>query len=83
MQVLEEIVKVQNKGLVTIPKNFRDDLGFEENGLARIKKVKGALVMEPVRMLSYKVRSYKDKDLDEFFKLDEEETKNLKTKGLL
>ena len=79
---LEEIVKIQPKGLFTIPKRFRTGL-FEENGLARVRKEKGRLILEPVRTLPYPVRSYTDQEIDEFLELDANETKKLKTKGLL
>ena len=36
-----------------------------------------------IRTLSYPVRSYTDKELQEFFDLDERETRLLKTKGLI
>lgn len=79
----EEIVKVQAKGLMTIPKKIRNDFGFEENGLARFKKTDGMLILEPVRTLSYPVRTYTSGDLSDFFALDEKETKDLKKKGLI
>ncbi|OGG31348.1 hypothetical protein A3A63_00770 [Candidatus Gottesmanbacteria bacterium RIFCSPLOWO2_01_FULL_46_9] len=79
---LEEIVKIQPKGLFTIPKKFRTGL-FEENGLARVRKEKGRLILEPVRTLPYPVRSYSDEEIKEFVDLDAYETKELKAKGLL
>ncbi|MEK7633683.1 MAG: AbrB/MazE/SpoVT family DNA-binding domain-containing protein [Patescibacteria group bacterium] len=81
--IQEELVKLQPKGLITIPKKFREEFGFEENGLVRIKKDKDKLTIEPVRTLPYKVRSYTDKEIEEFFKLDDEETKELKRKKLV
>ena len=78
----EEIVKIQPKGLFTIPKKFRTGL-FEENGLARVRKEKGRLILEPVRTLPYPVRSYSDEEIKEFVDLDAYETKELKAKGLL
>lgn len=80
--ILEEIVKIQPKGLFTIPKKFRTGL-FEENGLARVRKEKGRLIVEPVRILDYSVRSYTNKEIDEFLELDASETKELRSKGLL
>lgn len=77
----EEIVKIQPKGLLTIPKKFRQDLGLEDRGLVRVKKEKGRLVIESVRTLPYPVRSYSTKELKEFFELDKLETQKLKTKG--
>jgi len=81
--VQEELVKIQPKGLLTIPKKLREELGFVEGGFARLKKEKGRLIIEPVRTLPYRVRSYSRADLEEFFAEDEQETKLLKKKGLL
>ena len=82
MQIQQTIVKVQNKGLITIPKAFRKDLGLEKDSLARVIKVKGRLVLEPVKTLPYKVRSYKKSEIDEFLELDKKESSELKAKGL-
>lgn len=79
----EEIVKMQPKGLLTIPKKFREELGFEEDGLVRVMEEKGRIVLEPVRILDYPVRSYTKQDVDDFLELDKEETKALKKKGLI
>lgn len=79
---VDEIVKIQAKGLFTIPKKFREGI-FEKNSLARVKKEKGRLIVEPIRTLPYIVRSYTDKEVDEFIDLDKNETKKLKAKGLL
>lgn len=79
---LEEIVKIQPKGVFTIPKKFRTGL-FEENSLARVRKEKGRLILEPVRTLPYPVRSYTDEEVKEFLELDAKESKTLKSQGLL
>jgi len=34
--IYEEIAKLQPKGLLTIPKKFREKLGFSENNLMRL-----------------------------------------------
>ena len=83
MQTQEEFIKVQNKGLITIPKSFRDDLGIRVNSIAKIKKVKGRIILEPVRILPYPVRSYKNSEIKEFIDLDNKESKQLKKEGLL
>lgn len=70
----EDIVKMQPKGLVTIPKKLRDIVGMAENDLVRVRTDRGRLVLEPVRTLPYKVRSYTDDELQEFLDLDEKET---------
>jgi len=71
-QTIEEIVKMQPKGLLTIPVNIRKKYGFSENDFIRIKATAGKVYLEPVRTLSYPVRSYTDKELEEFFELDKQ-----------
>lgn len=71
-QTIEEIVKLQPKGLLTIPVNIRKKYGFNENDFVRIKAIRGKVYLEPVRTLSYPVRSYTDKELEEFFELDKQ-----------
>ncbi len=81
-QAYDEIIKIQNKGVLTIPKRLRGE-DFDEQKLVRIKREKGRLIIEPVRTLPYSVRSYSDKDIDDFITLDEVETKELREKGLI
>ena len=78
----EEIIKLQPRGIFTLPKKLREGL-FDENGLAKITRTGRRLVIEPVRTLSYSVRSYTNKEVQEFFDLDEKETKDLKKKGFI
>ena len=78
----EEIIKLQPRGVFTLPKKLREGL-FDENGLAKIVRTGRRLVIEPIRTLPYQVRSYTDKEVQEFFDLDEKETKDLKYKGLI
>lgn len=75
---LEEIVRLQSKGLITIPKQFREELNLSENSFVKIKKEKQKLVIEPVKIIPYKVRVYTKKDLEEFILFDKKETKKLK-----
>ena len=79
----EEIVKIQSKGLLTIPKRFRRELGFDEKSMVRVRKEKNRLVIEPLRVLSYPVRHYTDEDLKDFLEFDRQETRELKKKGLI
>ena len=80
---LDEIVKIQTKGLVTIPKKLRQKIGLEEKDLVKIREEKGRLVIEPLRMLSYPVRRYTEQELKEFLEFDKKESESLKKKGLL
>lgn len=79
--IQEEIVKIQPKGLITIPKSMRIQLGFEVSKLARIKNEKGRLIIEPVRTIAYPVRSYSDEEIKEFLEEDAKETKELRKAG--
>ena len=78
----EEIIKIQPRGVFTVPKKLRQGL-FDKNGMAKITRVGRKLIIEPVRTLPYPVRSYTDSEIEEFFKLDEKESKELKAKGLI
>jgi bifunctional DNA-binding transcriptional regulator/antitoxin component of YhaV-PrlF toxin-antitoxin module len=79
MQVnYEDILKIQPRGVLTIPKKLRDVSGISENSLVKIRADKGRLILESVRTLPYPVRSYKKDDLKDFFELDDQETNMLK-----
>jgi len=79
----EEIVRLQQKGLITIPKKFRIQLNIGENDLLRLKNEKGRIVLEPLRTLPYPVRTYTMKEINEFIALDKAETVILKKKRVL
>ena len=79
----EEIIKMQPKGVMTVPKKFRTELGMSDNILLRLKKEKGRLVVEVVRALPYPVRTYTNKEIDEFIEFDKSETKKAKKKDLI
>jgi bifunctional DNA-binding transcriptional regulator/antitoxin component of YhaV-PrlF toxin-antitoxin module len=76
MSIQQQIVRVQEKGLITIPVAFRKSLGLKKDCFAKIYKEKGRLILEPVSMLPYPVRSYTNEEIAEFVKLDRKETKN-------
>ncbi len=81
-QIVQEIIKVQPRGIITIPRKFRD-ADFDENSFVRVRKEKRTLVIEPVQVIGYSARSYTDQEVNEFFELDDQETKKLKAKGVL
>lgn len=83
VQVYQDFIKIQPKGVITIPKKFRKELGFNDKSLARITKEKGRLILEPVRTLDYPVRSYTRKEINEFIKFDKKLAKGLKKKKLV
>ena len=63
-----EWVKILSKGMITIPKAFRDGLGIKEGEIARIKKVGRRLVIEPREIADYEV--YSDEELETMLKED-------------
>lgn len=83
MQLVEEYVKIQSRGVLTIPKRMRKKLFWGEGDLVKIIVKKGRLILEPVRILPYQVRGYTDKEVRSFLKQDEKETKRLRKKGIL
>lgn len=83
MIAFEDLIKIQPKGVLTIPKKIRQFIGLEDNNIARIKIEKGKLIIEPVRTLPYPVRSYNDQEIEEFFELDKKESKELRKKGFI
>ena len=76
MLIQQQIVKVQEKGLITIPIAFREALGLKKDSFAKIYKENGKLILEPVSMLSYSVRSYTNEEIGDFVNLDRKESKN-------
>ncbi|MEA3354887.1 MAG: AbrB/MazE/SpoVT family DNA-binding domain-containing protein [Patescibacteria group bacterium] len=66
----QDFAKLQSKGLITIPKKFRQSLKFQENQLLKLRQDKGRLIIEPVRILPYPVRSYSKQNINQFIKLD-------------
>lgn len=68
--IWEDIVKILPKGLVTIPKKLRLDVGLNENGLARIRKDGRKLIIEPVSVIGYPIRTYSRSEIKQFIKDD-------------
>lgn len=65
----EEWLRVLTKGMITIPKAWRDDLGFKEGGMVKARKSHDTIVIEPVqRQVPYRI--YSKAQLKEFLKSD-------------
>lgn len=56
---LEAIVRMQPKGLITIPKIMRGALGLKEGMYFRLTADHGRITIEPVRMLPYHSTTHK------------------------
>lgn len=65
----EEWLKVLSKGLVTIPKAWREELGIKSGGNVKASKVGNTVVLEPV--IEYApIRHFTDEEIDEFLRED-------------
>ena len=67
----EAWLKVLAKGMVTLPKRWRDELGIENGTLIKARKEGNKLIIEvqPRKLAPYRV--YNDAEIDEFLKEDE------------
>jgi AbrB family looped-hinge helix DNA binding protein len=67
----EAWLKVLGKGMVTLPKRWRDELGIENGTLVKAKKEGNKVIIEaqPGKLAPYRV--YTDAEIDEFLKEDE------------
>lgn len=79
IQPQEIFARLQAKGLITIPKKFRKEIGLEKNSLICVKKQKNRLILEPVKTIAYPLRTYTKKEIETFLAFDAQQTKELKT----
>lgn len=66
----EEWLKILGKGMVTLPKKWRDELGVSSGDIVRAKKEGNRVVIEPQRSNLAPYRVYSDKEIDEFVRDD-------------
>ncbi len=67
--VQEEWLKVLSKGMITIPKNWREELGIEEGKMVQAKKVANQVIIEPmIKPAPYRI--YTKVELRQFLKDD-------------
>lgn len=64
----EEWVNILAKGMITIPKPFRQELGIREGEVVRIKKVGRRLVIEPRDLTDYE--TYGNQEFKKMLKED-------------
>lgn len=73
------LVMPQPRGQITLPKKFRTKYGIKPGVPVKILDADGGIRVEPVRLVSYPVRQYTDKEVEEFLKQDAKETKKIKS----
>lgn len=80
---IEDIVKFQPKGVLTIPKKLRKRAGLMDRLLVRAKAQKGKITLEPVYTTPYPIRTFTDKEINEWLELDKRDSEELRKEGLL
>lgn len=66
----EEWLKVLGKGMVTIPKKWRDDLGIAEGDIIKATKKGNSVVLASTKTQSVPYRIYTDDEIKTFLKDD-------------
>lgn len=66
----EEYLRILSKGMVTIPKAWRDELGIEEGVIVKAQKLGNRLVIEP-QAASVPYRIFSDQQIEEWLKEDQ------------
>src|SRR5215217_696643 len=68
----EEWLKVLSKGMITLPKKWRDELGIGNGDIVRAKKEGNRVVIEPTPQtkVTAPYRVYNDAEIDEFLAAD-------------
>ena len=67
---MQTLIRIQSKGLVTIPKKVRDELDLQENSHLKVSVQNGKVVLEPARTRSYPIRIYSDAEIAQFLEYD-------------
>ncbi len=65
----QEWLKVLGKGMITIPKQWRDELGLEEGDVVKAKKEGNRVVIEPSEGKA-PYRTFSDKEIEEWLEAD-------------
>jgi AbrB family looped-hinge helix DNA binding protein len=69
-QAREEWLKVLAKGMVTLPKDWRDELGIKEGKMIKARKVAGRILIESLERTNVPYRIYSQNELKQFLKDD-------------
>ncbi len=67
----EEWLKVLGKGMVTLPKKWRDEMGLQEGDIVKAKKERNKIVLETPQGQKAPYRVFSNAEIDEFLKADQ------------
>ncbi len=65
----EEWVRILGKGMVTIPKTWRDELGLEEGEIIKAKKAGNKVILEAQTPAPYRI--FSDEEIKKWLKEDQ------------
>ncbi len=65
----QEYLRILGKGMVTIPKAWRDELGLEEGGIVKAEKVGNKLIIEASEE-NVPYRTFNDVEIEQWLKAD-------------
>ncbi len=84
MATKAKLVRPQSKGMVTIPSEFRRQLGIDENSLLEVKLVDSGVLFVKVSAPNEEIELYSNEQIDEWLKEDQLDAKTAqKVKRLL
>jgi len=66
----QEWLRVLGKGMITLPKRWRQDLGISEGDVVKAKKLGQQLVIETATSNFAPYRVFSDAEIEEFLKED-------------
>ncbi len=66
----EEWLKILGKGMVTLPKKWREDLGISSGDVVKAKKQGSKVIIEPAQGQKVPYRVYSKAEIEEFLKDD-------------
>lgn len=65
----QEYLRILGKGMVTIPKAWRDELGLKESGILKAQKIGDRIVIEAEEK-SPPYRTFSDEEIEQWLKED-------------
>lgn len=86
LNINQEWLKVLGKGMVTIPKKWRAEMGLETGDIVRAKKEGNRVIIETHQTNEVPYRVYSDSEIEEFLnedKLSKSLAKKVKSKLLV
>lgn len=64
----QEYLRILGKGMVTIPKAWRDELGFKEGEIVKAQKIGNRMIIESEETVPYRI--FSNEEIEEWLKED-------------